>query len=104
MIDLEKLFVAQHYIHHGFRGRTSIKKVLPVLVPEFSYSDLEISEGGQASNEWWRMMSPATSIEEKKKIAKNLKEYCGLDTEAMYAIYKHLSEIVNISNPTSQTS
>jgi hypothetical protein len=35
MVDLEKLFVAQHYIHHGFRGRTSIKKVLPVLAPDF---------------------------------------------------------------------
>lgn len=93
MIDLEKLFVAQHYIHHGFRGRTSIKKVLPVLAPEFSYADLEIQEGGQASNEWWHMVAPTTSLKEKKDIAKNLKEYCGLDTKAMYAIYKHLLEV-----------
>ena len=90
MADLEKLFVAQHYIHHGFRGRTSIKKVLPVIAPEFSYADLEIHEGGQASNEWWRMVAPTTSLEEKKEIAKNLKEYCGLDTKAMYVIWKHL--------------
>lgn len=95
MVDLEKLFVAQHYIHHGFRGRTSIKKVLPVLVPEFSYADLEIHEGGQASNEWWRMVAPTMPKEEKKEIAKNLKEYCGLDTKAMYVIYKHLHGLVS---------
>lgn len=95
MADLEKLFVAQHYIHHGFRGRTSIKNVLPVLAPGFSYAELEIHEGGQASNEWWRMIAPITSLEEKKEIAKNLKEYCGLDTKAMYAIWKHLFALVN---------
>ena len=94
MVDLEKLFTAQHYIHHGFRGRTSIKKVLPVLAPEFSYAELEISEGGQASNEWWRMVSPTTLPEEKREIVKNLKEYCGLDTKAMYAIWKHLEGLV----------
>lgn len=93
MSDLEKVFVAQHYIHHGFRGRTSIKKVLPVLVPELSYSTLEIHEGGQASNEWWRMIAPTTSPEEKKEIAKNLREYCGLDTYAMYAIWKHVHDL-----------
>lgn len=93
MVDLEKLFTAQHYIHHGFKGRTSIKKVLPVLAPEFSYADLEIHEGGQASNEWWRMIAPTTLSEEKKEIAKNLKEYCGLDTKAMHVIWKHLHDL-----------
>ena len=44
------------------------------------------------------------SEEEKKKIVRNLKEYCGLDTKAMYAIYKHLYEIVAAGNPTSQRS
>lgn len=94
MVDLEKLFVAQHYIHHGFRGRTSIKKVLPVLAPEFSYAKLAIQEGGQASNEWWRMIAPTTSPEERNEIAKNLKEYCGLDTKAMYEIWKALNNVI----------
>jgi hypothetical protein len=91
MVDLEKLFTAQHYIHHGFKGRTSIKKVLPVLAPEFSYSSLKIQEGGQASNEWWHMVAPTTLPDEKKEIAENLKKYCGLDTEAMHVIWKHLA-------------
>jgi hypothetical protein len=94
MVDLEKVFLAQHYIHHGFKGRTSIKKVLPVLAPELSYSALEIHEGGQASNEWWHMVAPTTLTEEKEEIIKNLKEYCGLDTYAMYAIWKHLQDLI----------
>lgn len=95
MFDLEKVFTAQLYIHHGFRGRTSIKKILPVLAPEFSYGELEISEGGQASNEWWHMVAPTTSSDKKKQIVKNLKEYCGLDTKALYVIWKHLQETVS---------
>jgi hypothetical protein len=91
--DLEKIFVAQHYIHHGFKGRTSIKKILPALAPEFSYSKLKIQEGGQASNEWWRMVAPTTLPEEKLEISKSLKEYCGLDTEAMYVIWQHLRKL-----------
>jgi len=93
MFDLEKVFTAQHYIHHDFKGRTSIKKVLPVIAPELSYTSLKINEGGQASNEWWHMVAPTTLPEEKQKIAKNLKEYCGLDTYAMYAIWKHLTDL-----------
>jgi len=30
-------------------GRSSIKNVLPALVPELSYKDLEVQEGGTAS-------------------------------------------------------
>lgn len=92
MYDLEKIFLDQHYVHQGFKGRTSIKKVLPILAPEFSYTDLEIQEGTKASNEWWRMIAETTLPEEKAKIAKDLKEYCGLDTKAMYVIWKHLQE------------
>jgi len=91
MVDLEKLFVDQHYIHPGFRGRTSIKKVLPVLAPDLSYDTLEIHEGGQASNEWWRMVAPSTTAEDKARIAQNLKKYCALDTLAMYRIFTILS-------------
>ncbi|MBU6310636.1 DUF2779 domain-containing protein [Patescibacteria group bacterium] len=95
MVDLEKLFVEQHYIHPGFRGRTSIKKVLPVLAPDLSYDALEIHEGGQASNEWWRMLAPTTTAEDKAQIAQNLKKYCALDTLAMYRIFSHLATLTS---------
>jgi len=92
--DLEKIFTEQHYVHPGFRGRTSIKNVLPVLCPELSYRDLTIMEGATASNEWWRMVGPTTDPDEKAAIAKALREYCALDTYAMYAIWRILNEQV----------
>ena len=94
IFDLYQIFFDQHYIHYGFKGSASIKKVLPVIAPELTYADLEIHEGGQASSEWWRMVSPLTLPEEKKQIAENLKKYCGRDTEAMYVIWKHLQETI----------
>lgn len=94
LYDLMDIFQKQYYIHHGFRGSASIKKVLPTLLPELSYVDLDIHEGGQASQAWWTMISPSTSKEESKKIASDLKTYCGLDTYAMYAIWRYLHEKV----------
>jgi len=92
LYDLMDVFQKQHYVHHGFRGSASIKKVLPTLLPDLRYDELDIHEGGQASEAWWSMVSPSTSKEESAKIAADLKEYCGLDTYAMYAIWKYLGE------------
>ena len=91
--DLMDIFSKQHYIHHGFRGSASIKKVLPVL-SDLSYKDLIIHEGGQASEQWWKMVDPETNKEEYSEIFKNLKIYCERDTYAMYAIWKHLTDLI----------
>jgi hypothetical protein len=68
--------------------------VLPVLCPELSYTELVIQEGGTASSEWWRMISPATSASERAAIAQALRTYCRLDTYAMYRVWRKLQEIV----------
>jgi len=88
--DLEDIFKAQYYIDPGFNGKTSIKNVLSVLVPEMTYSDLDIQEGGTASQEWNKIALSQVSKEEGERIAENLKTYCGLDSFAMYAIWKKL--------------
>ena len=94
LYDLMDVFKKQHFVHPEFRGSTSIKKVLPALVPELSYKDLGIKEGGQASNSWWEMLSSATHADVSEQIAKDLKIYCGLDTYAMYAIWDKLYKMV----------
>jgi hypothetical protein len=81
------------YIHPDFKGKSSIKKVLPILTAK-RYSNINIQEGGQAVDAWVTMVSPDTSMEKKKQTNKDLKIYCGLDTEAMYDIWKHLYDIV----------
>ena len=52
--DLMKIFSDNLYIHPDFKGRSSIKKVLPVLVPDLSYLDLGIGDGMTASISWFR--------------------------------------------------
>lgn len=91
--DLMDVFTKQHYVDAKFVGSTSIKYVLPVLAPELSYKSLTIQEGGTASEKWNQMTSGNLPKEECEEIAQNLRDYCKLDTYAMYAIWKKLYEI-----------
>lgn len=92
--DLMDIFGKQHYVHKDFKGKTSIKSILPVLVPELSYKTLGIQEGGTASQRWNELTTGNISDMDKIKIANDLKEYCKMDTFAMYAIWKHLTEMI----------
>ncbi len=89
--DLRDIFSKQYYVHRGFKGGTSIKDVLPVLT-DLSYKSLKIREGGTASQKWNELMIEDTAPDLKQLIAENLREYCKLDTYAMYAIWKHLND------------
>lgn len=93
LYDLMDVFKKQFYVHKDFKGSTSIKKILPVLAPELSYKTLGIQEGGTAAESWNKMVNEGLSEEEKNKIVTDLKLYCGLDSLAMYAIWKVLDEI-----------
>jgi hypothetical protein len=90
-LDLREVFCKHHYVHPGFRGSTSIKAVLPVLCPQLSYEGLPIREGATASEQWWEMVSGAGDLEKRREIADPLREYCKLDTYAMYAIWRTLN-------------
>jgi len=91
VFDLMEIFSKQNYVHPEFRGSCSIKKVLPVLVPELSYKDLEIQEGGTASLKWFNIARGDTTG--KDQILKNLLKYCELDTLAMVRIWEELEEL-----------
>ena len=93
--DLMDVFSKQYYVHKHFKGSTSIKCVLPVLVPELSYKDLHIQEGGTASQSWDKIALGSASKAEKEQIAKDLLAYCELDTYAMYAIWRELYKLLN---------
>lgn len=93
LYDLMDVFKKQFYVHKNFRGSTSIKKILPVLAPELSYKNLAIKEGGTASESWNKITTTKISKTEKNKIIKDLKTYCGLDSYAMYAIWRTLENL-----------
>ncbi|MDD4989592.1 MAG: DUF2779 domain-containing protein [Candidatus Pacebacteria bacterium] len=94
VFDLMEIFSKQYYVHKDFKGSSSIKKVLPVLVPELSYKELLIKEGGSASQAWKKLVDGKYSKEEAVEIANALKVYCNLDTYAMYMIFKRLNDIL----------
>ena len=74
------------------KGKTSIKKVLPVLVPSLSYKDLGIAEGLTATIKWFRAATWTTmSDTERLQIFNDLTEYCELDTLAMVEIFNALA-------------
>ena len=64
------------------------------MVPKLSYKELEIKEGGSAMEAWYEMVFGDGSQEDRKKISADLRTYCGLDTYAMYAIWKELISLV----------
>lgn len=94
-IDLEDIFTNQLFIHPKFKGKTSIKYILPVLAPDLSYKVLDIQEGATASNTWNQIVSGEYSKEEALEKTEHLKTYCKLDTYAMYKIWKYLKELEN---------
>jgi hypothetical protein len=73
-------------------GSNSIKKVLPAFIPELSYQDLEISDGGMAM-EAYHVMCAEQDAEKLTSLRKALLAYCGLDTEAMVMLHKKLGEL-----------
>jgi len=94
MYDLMKIFSDHLYIHPGFKGRTSIKKVLPVLRPQLSYAELGIGDGMTASINWYRTRTwNSIGESERQKIFQDLEAYCHLDTLAMVEIF---NEIVSL--------
>lgn len=80
------------YWHPDFLGKSSIKFVLPALVPELSYKELEIQEGGAAADTWNRIVSGEYTDEESKRKIIALLKYCHLDTLAMVEIWKALNK------------
>jgi hypothetical protein len=92
MVDLMTPFSKGWFVDKDFFGRASIKLVLPALLPELSYKQLSISNGGQAQRVWMQTVLEGKDPEKKDKIMDDLREYCTLDTYAMYAIFKYLEE------------
>ena len=55
IFDLEEIFI-KDYIDYRFKGSSSIKKVLPVLVPNLNYDNLEVQDGTMAMDTWGNMI------------------------------------------------
>lgn len=89
--DLHRI-VKNHYYHPGFHGSSSIKKVLPVLVPGLGYDGLDVQDGQTAAVMYAKALDNP-SPEQRQRVFAALKAYCGLDTLAMLRLREALREI-----------
>ncbi len=89
IVDLMIPFQKKYYYTPEMKGSYSIKYVLPALVPEMNYNELEIREGGTASIAF-ESLYYETDLFKTAEIRKNLLEYCKMDTLAMVEILNKL--------------
>ena len=92
--DLMHPFQQRHIYYWQFAGPYSIKAVLPVLAPEFSYSELEISDGKTAQRAY-QQLAELPDEHGRAVLKQALLDYCRLDTLAMVIILKKLQELTN---------
>ena len=93
MYDLMTIFKERLYRRNEFGKSSSLKVVAPVMVPELSYSELEIQEGMEASNGWLTLVNHTLPKEEEKALYENMLKYCERDTEVMVKILGILEKI-----------
>lgn len=91
--DLMDIVEGQHYVHPGFQGRASIKKVLPVLAPHLSYKTLGVQSGTDAIEAYRKITKGELSGDALKEKEKEMLDYCKLDTYAMYVLWKFFNEL-----------
>jgi hypothetical protein len=91
--DLETPFTQGWYYVPAMNGRSSIKAVLPALVPALSYKDLTVQEGGTASL-LYTQLATGQYTGDVEQLRKDLLAYCGMDTFAMVKVLGVLVKVV----------
>jgi len=94
LFDLEKVIKA-HVSHPLFRGRSSLKVTLPVIVPEYEgkYAGMAVSDGGQASARFSTISQGGLPEDELARLRQELLDYCELDTLAMLELHRALAAL-----------
>jgi predicted RecB family nuclease len=94
VVDLLEV-VRDHVYHPAFGGSFSLKHVLPTLVPELAYDDLEIRDGVSASLVLERLMlePELLSADETARLRRALDAYCRRDTWGLVALHDRLEQL-----------
>jgi hypothetical protein len=90
--DLMIPFSEMWFVDKDFFGSASVKHVLPALIPELSYKDLDVSDGLKARRIWTQTVLEGKYQDQREKIMMDLSEYCTLDTFAMVKILEKLKK------------
>jgi hypothetical protein len=80
------------FYHPSQMGSWSIKAVLPAVVPELNYDQLEgVQDGGMAMEAFLEATAPDTALERKLELERQLLKYCELDTLGMVRLWRVFS-------------
>lgn len=103
LVDLLRIVTGYVY-HPDFKGSYSIKKVLPVLVPDLSYKELPVADGSTAIMRFARMARGQIAPADIEQTRRDLLQYCKMDTYAMVRLHEKLYEMVPAQGITAQAS
>ena len=93
-IDLLDPFRSFCYYNPNQAGSASLKDVLPVITRS-NYKDLEIADGGTASNEYYRVtFGEDIDKKDRQRVRVALEKYCDLDTKGMIDILEQLKKLI----------
>ncbi len=96
-LDLAIPFKKFNYYHPRQNGSAALKEILPVLT-QFSHSELSIPNGHLANLTYLRFLqNPDAHNRLEENTLNDLKEYCRMDTYALYLIQKELQKKVGSS-------
>ena len=96
LFDLHAL-VKRYVRHPGFRGRTSLKVVLPALADDVTYEELAVRDGATATLRYEAATRGGLSESERGRIFADLRAYCAVDTLALVRVVQALAEQAGIS-------
>lgn len=96
LLDLADPFRTNAYTHPDFRGRWSIKAVLPVLVPTMTYKGMEVGDGAAAMAAYGLLRDPNLPEAERARLSNALRAYCAQDVYGMLKILEHLYQVTGL--------
>jgi hypothetical protein len=92
--DLKRIVSEGYYFDIGCKWSASIKKVLPVLVPDMTYDGMDIWRWDIAMRALHNIINHSLPPEEQEKAIKDLLIYCWQDTLAMVKIFEALQKLI----------
>ena len=98
LFDLHAL-VKKHVHHPGFRGRTSLKYVLPALADDVTYEGLAVRDGVTATLRYEAATRGGLPDGERLRIFADLRAYCAVDTLALVRVVRVLALQVGVPLP-----
>ncbi|MBU2602496.1 MAG: DUF2779 domain-containing protein [Actinobacteria bacterium] len=82
--------IGRNVEHPEFRGRLSLKMVLPALVADLSYEDQAVADGGTAMLRYEAAITGGLSEAEREETFRALRAYCAVDTLGLVRVYQAL--------------